>query len=120
MKVHLDTDLGGDTDDLCALAYLLARPDVELVGVTTCTEQAGRRAGYVRYALRMVGRDDIPVAAGAEGSLGGYRGDFGGSGPGLPDESEYWPEPVAPLLGDAGKALQAAGVALGPAVRLSK
>ncbi len=32
MRIHLDTDLGGDTDDACALAMLLGWPGVELVG----------------------------------------------------------------------------------------
>ena len=31
-KVHLDTDLGGDIDDLCALAMLLRWKDVEITG----------------------------------------------------------------------------------------
>ncbi len=34
-KVHLDTDLGGDTDDLCALAMLLKWPDIQITGITT-------------------------------------------------------------------------------------
>lgn len=29
-KIHLDTDLGDDTDDLCALVVLLRWPDVEI------------------------------------------------------------------------------------------
>ena len=29
-KIHLDTDLGGDLDDICALAMLLRWPGVEL------------------------------------------------------------------------------------------
>ena len=68
-KIHLDTDLGGDTDDLCALALLLAWPDVEITGITTCLEEGGRRAGYVCYALSIAGRTKIPVAAGADGGL---------------------------------------------------
>ena len=44
-KLHLDTDIGGDMDDLCALALLLKLPDVELTGVTTVAEEQGRRAG---------------------------------------------------------------------------
>jgi len=48
------------------LAMLLARPDVDLVGVTTVADDAARRAGYARYVLRMAGRASIPVAAGAE------------------------------------------------------
>ena len=52
-RIHLDTDIGGDTDDLCALAMLLGWPDVELVGVTTCSDVDGLRAGLARYALRL-------------------------------------------------------------------
>lgn len=103
MKVHVDTDLGGDTDDLCALAYLLGRPDVELVGVTTCCGFTAKRAGYVRYALDLAGRADVPVAAGADGSLGGYRG-FAGM-PAPADEATMWPEPVRPLPAEPGAAL---------------
>ena len=36
--VHLDTDIGGDIDDLCALALLLRWKGVELTGVTTVAE----------------------------------------------------------------------------------
>ena len=56
-RVHLDTDLGSDTDDLCALAMLLGWPDVELAGVTTVNDPRGLRAGYVRYALGLAGRE---------------------------------------------------------------
>ena len=65
MRVHLDTDFAGDTDDACALAYLLARDDVDLVGVTTVADADGRRAAYARYFLELAGRPDVPVAAGA-------------------------------------------------------
>ncbi len=99
-KIHLDTDLGGDIDDLCALALVLRWPGADLVAVTTNTENDGRRAGYTRYALRLVGREDVPVAAGAEVALGCYRGT-----PGLPDEAAYWPEPVAPAPGPLDDAL---------------
>ena len=65
MRVHLDTDFAGDTDDACALAYLLARDDVDLVGVTTVADADGRRAAYVRYFLELAGR---------AGRTGGGRG----------------------------------------------
>ena len=32
-KIHLDTDIGGDIDDLCALAMLLKWPGLEITGV---------------------------------------------------------------------------------------
>jgi len=43
-KLLLDTDIGSDIDDAVALAYLLAQPDCELPGVTTCTGDSQRRA----------------------------------------------------------------------------
>src|SRR4030067_304865 len=56
-KIHLDTDLGGDIDDLCALAMLLRwSGKVELNGITTVAEANGRGAGDVRYVLGLVGR----------------------------------------------------------------
>jgi inosine-uridine nucleoside N-ribohydrolase len=69
MRVHLDTDFAGDTDDACALAYLLGSADVELTGVTTVADADGRRAAYARYFLELAGRPDVPVAAGAAASL---------------------------------------------------
>lgn len=98
--VHLDTDLGGDTDDLCALALLLAWPDVEITGITTCLEAGGRRAGYVSEALKLAKRTGIPVAAGAEGGLMGLH-----QVPDYPDEGAMWPEPVPPRPGRPGEAL---------------
>ena len=89
MKIHLDTDLGGDIDDLCALAMLLNWPSIELIGVTTVADHQGKRAGYTRYALALAGRNQVPVAAGADVSLNCYR-----STPGLPDEARYWREPI--------------------------
>lgn len=123
MKIHLDTDLGGDTDDLCALAFLLASSDVEITGITTCTEHNGKRAGYVRYVLQMTGRDDIPVAAGADGALMGLRCPAT-----LPNEPDFWPEPIAPCPSRAGEALDlldasiaqgATVVAIGPYTNLA-
>jgi purine nucleosidase len=91
-KLHIDTDLGGDTDDLCALAMVLNWPAAELLAVTTNSEDQGRRAGYTRYALALAGRPDVAVAAGADVELGCYR-----VRPGFPDERAYWPEPITPV-----------------------
>lgn len=100
LKLHLDTDLGGDMDDLCALAMVLNWPDVELLAVTTNSDDRGKRAGYTRYALGLAGRDDIAVAAGADVSLDCYR-----VKPGLPDEAVYWPEPISPAPTSLDQAL---------------
>jgi inosine-uridine nucleoside N-ribohydrolase len=101
-KVHLDTDLGGDIDDLCALAMLLRWNDVELIGITTVAEANGRRVGYVRYILELEGKNDIPVAAGADVSGDLYRYPELG----YPNEEKYWPEPIAPSPNDIDDALQ--------------
>lgn len=89
MKIHLDTDFGGDIDDLCALALLLAQPDVEITGITTVGEEGGRRCGYVKYVLGLAGRSDIPVAAGADVSSGYFRWPMG-----YYNDEDYWPEPI--------------------------
>ena len=49
-KIHLDTDIGGDMDDVCALAMLLKWPDLEITGVTTVSDDQGETGRL--YALR--------------------------------------------------------------------
>ena len=49
-KIHLDTDIGGDMDDVCALAMLLKWPGLEITGVTTVSEEQGRQAYLPRLA----------------------------------------------------------------------
>ncbi len=100
MRIHLDTDLGGDTDDACALAMLLGCPEVDLVGVTTNLDEDGGRAGCVAHLLELAGRTGIDVAAGASASmttLGRY--------PSTWDDDRYWPEPITPLLTRPGAAV---------------
>lgn len=93
LKIHLDTDFGGDIDDICALAMLLRWPgDAQLTGVTTVAEIRGRRAGQVKYVLDLEGRSGVPVAAGAEISQGFYPYELG-----LPPEERYWTNSIAPL-----------------------
>ena len=91
-RAHLDTDIGGDIDDLCALAMLLRWEGVELTGITTVAEAGGRRAGYVHYILRLEGHSHVPVAAGADVAGGFYRYPELG----YPNEARYWPEPIVP------------------------
>src|SRR6266852_6222352 len=52
-RLHLDTDLGGDIDDLCALAMILKWENFEIKGITTVAEDNGKRAGYTRYTLQL-------------------------------------------------------------------
>ena len=121
--IHLDTDIGGDPDDLCALVMLLGWTDVEITGVTTVAEADGLRAGFAECALRLAGRGDIPVAAGAAGSLAGFP-----LQPGSGDHARYWPEPIVPRPGSPGAALDllaesiargATIVAIGPFTNLA-
>jgi purine nucleosidase len=118
--IHLDTDLGSDTDDLCALAMLLGWPGTEVACVTTNTDPGGLRAGMTASALRLAGRADVPVVAGAEGTLAEPMVPFG-----FPD---YWPEPIEPRPSPPGEALEllaasaeagATVVAVGPYTNLA-
>jgi purine nucleosidase len=102
-KIHLDTDLGGDIDDLCALAMLLRwSKDIHLTGITTVAEARGKRAGYVRYVLNLEQKNNIPVAAGADVSQGFYRY----SELDYPSEERYWPEPITPTPNPMEKAIE--------------
>jgi purine nucleosidase len=76
-------------------------PEIELVAVTTVSDDRGRRAGYTRYALELAGRRDIPVCAGADISQGYYHP----LQPGFPDENAYWPEVIEPEPGPAVDAI---------------
>lgn len=85
VRIHLDTDFAGGTDDAAALAMLLGWRDAELVGITTTADPDGSRAGYVHYVLALAGRDHVPVAAGAATSL--TTGELMGK---LPHHETYW------------------------------
>ena len=65
-KVLLDTDIGSDIDDAVCLAYLLAQPKCELVGVTTVTGESQRRAMMVSALCQVAGKADVPIYPGAE------------------------------------------------------
>ena len=120
-RIHLDTDLGSDTDDLAALAMLLGWPDVELTGITTVSDPDGRRAGMTAYGLELAGRADVPVTAGADGSLAGFTIP-------LAFYEHHWPDPIElrpSPPGAASDALIAAAergdtiVAIGPYTNLA-
>jgi len=64
-KVLLDTDIGSDIDDAVCLAYLLAQPQCDLLGITTVTGEADRRA-MMASALCKVAGADIPIFPGAD------------------------------------------------------
>jgi inosine-uridine nucleoside N-ribohydrolase len=101
VKLHLDTDFGGDPDDACALTMLLGWPGVELVGITTVLDVDGLRAAYVAHVLALARREGIPVAAGAGISLTTpERAD-----PVVGDE-RHWPLDLPPRPSPPGAALK--------------
>ena len=123
LRVHLDTDLGGDPDDACALAMLLGWPDVEISGITTTIDPSGERAGCVAHCLGLAGRKGIPLAAGAAASLTTLRVARPAS-----DDERYWPAGLEPAPARPGAALdllarsiaqRATVIAIGPLTNLA-
>jgi inosine-uridine nucleoside N-ribohydrolase len=124
MRIHLDTDIGSDTDDACALAMLLGWPGVDLVGITTVMDPGGRRAGFVERCLELAGRTGIPVASSEEVSM--TTREIPGT---IPDDTRYWGEPVEPRPSRPGDAVSllrssveagATIVAIGPYTNLAQ
>jgi purine nucleosidase len=72
MKILLDTDIGSDIDDAVCLAYLLANPECELLGITTVTGEAVQRARLASVLCKVAGKD-IPIYPGAEVPLSGSQ-----------------------------------------------
>lgn len=72
--LYLDCDTG--VDDSLALAYLLASPETDLVGVGTVSGNIGARQGAANTLdlLALAGRGDVPVAVGAHDPLAGTFG----------------------------------------------
>jgi Inosine-uridine nucleoside N-ribohydrolase len=68
-KVILDTDIGSDIDDAFALAYLLKEPRCELVGITTVSGEANRRAEMCSAMCQHARRDDIPIHVGCDRAM---------------------------------------------------
>jgi len=65
IKVLLDTDIGSDIDDAICLAYLLAQPECELLGITTVTGEAEERASIASALCKVAGKN-VPIFPGAE------------------------------------------------------
>ena len=70
-KILLDTDIGCDIDDCLAIAYLLARGDVEILGITTATGKPHLRAQLARAVCDAAGAD-VPIHVGLEAPLSGF------------------------------------------------
>jgi len=68
VKVILDTDIGSDIDDAVCLAYLLAQPECDLLGITTVTGEAVRRAMLASALCRAAGQS-VPIYPGGEAPI---------------------------------------------------
>lgn len=93
-----DTDIGTDVDDALALAFILASPELDLIGVTIVDGDVDVRARMAARLLGMAGRPDIPVIKGAGTPNGAGRGPtwFGHESTGLLDIE--WDGPEATIL----------------------
>jgi inosine-uridine nucleoside N-ribohydrolase len=67
-KIILDTDIGSDIDDAVCLAYLLAQPRCQLLGITTVSGQVEERARLASALCQHAGAD-VPIFPGAEAPL---------------------------------------------------
>ncbi len=92
IPIILDCDPGHD--DAIALLLALGSPELELLGVTTTygNQTLEKTTTNALRVLALVGRDDIPVAVGAEGPLrrplhvaAHVHGESGLDGPSLPE-----------------------------------
>ncbi|NLW51566.1 MAG: nucleoside hydrolase [Candidatus Brocadiaceae bacterium] len=66
VPVLLDTDIGSDVDDAVCLAYLLAEPRCDLLGITTVTGRPQERAMLADALCRAAGRHGVPVYSGCD------------------------------------------------------
>src|SRR5215208_1623174 len=71
-KVLLDTDIGTDVDDAVCLAYLLSHPDCELLGITTVTGEAEKRASLASVLCQAADKN-IPIYPGADHPMQGEQ-----------------------------------------------
>jgi purine nucleosidase len=62
-KILLDTDIGSDIDDAVCLAYLLANPACDLLGITTVTGDTVKRASLASVLCKIAGKK-IPIHPG--------------------------------------------------------
>ncbi|HYQ10110.1 MAG TPA: nucleoside hydrolase, partial [Gaiellaceae bacterium] len=121
--IVIDCDPGHD--DAIAILLALASPEVELVGVTTVAgnQTLDKTTRNALITLEIVGRGDIPVAAGADAPLSRtlrtaahVHGETGLDGPDLPEPSA---SPVDAHAADFLAELIRPGVVLVPTAPLT-
>ena len=65
-KIIIDTDIGDDIDDAFAVALALSSPELDVRGFSAAFGDTPARAKMLDRMLAELGRNDIPVAQGAE------------------------------------------------------
>lgn len=70
-RVIIDTDIGGDIDDVLAIALAIRSPEIQIEGITTVGIQSDRRAKIASGLLQVNNLGHIPIAAGASMPLCG-------------------------------------------------
>ena len=73
IPIILDTDIGTDVDDALALTLAVHSPEIDILAVTTVGADICLRGRIARKLLRVLGRDEIPVAAGCDRRLNGQE-----------------------------------------------
>jgi inosine-uridine nucleoside N-ribohydrolase len=68
LKIIFDTDIGSDIDDAVCLAYLLAQPQCELLGITTVSGEGNARAMMASALCKVAGKQ-VPIYPGCEQPL---------------------------------------------------
>jgi inosine-uridine nucleoside N-ribohydrolase len=129
--VIIDTDAG--SDDLMAITFLLARPDIRVEAITIVNGMAHVQAGgrNVLRLLELAGRKDIPVFLGREAPLAGdaeFPAEWRRTSDDLPGvtlpDTTRGPEPRSAMeylskrLSDAGHPVQM--LSLGPLTNLAE
>jgi purine nucleosidase len=89
-RIIIDTDIGSDVDDAYALAFLAKSPEVQIEAVTTVWADSLLRARVARKLLDLLGKREVPVAAGEDLPLNRERPVFlfGHEGRGVFDEDD--------------------------------
>ena len=67
-KILLETDIGSDIDDAVCLAYLLANPDCDLLGITTVAGDTVKRASMASVLCKIAGKR-VPIHPGRQQPL---------------------------------------------------
>ncbi len=60
-KVIINTDIGGDFDDLLAMLLAINSPEIQVEGIITTKEDIRDKAKFARKILNLAGKQEIPV-----------------------------------------------------------